>query len=132
MPPRKKQVNFKKHGGDGALTDNMFMTSNISTEPNIDPAYQEIGIVHVTDTAGINAISNTITGIANIFGSKGADNPIFDKTRNDLLQKLQQQIKMAETPGMEVKICNLRMDINIHTQLIVMTAYGTLLSKKTT
>uniref|UniRef100_A0A6C0KWX7 Uncharacterized protein n=1 Tax=viral metagenome TaxID=1070528 RepID=A0A6C0KWX7_9ZZZZ len=80
----KKVSRSKKKNGGEPISDYIFISKNISTQSNTDQTYEEIGIVHVTDSAGINVISNSITNVSNFFGSKGYDNPIFDKTRNDL------------------------------------------------
>ena len=121
--PRKK--------GGKVVDTYLFTSTDISTQPNIDPTYEEIGIIHDTETAGISLVRGAVTDFANIFGAKGFDNTIFDNLRNTLLSKLEERLKtIAAGSKLQVKISNLRMDIDIQETLIIMTAYGTLLSKK--
>lgn len=123
--PRKS----KKAGQ--VASDYLFSTTDISTQPNIDSNYNEIGIIHQTETTGINLLRGAVTDIANIFGAKGIDNVIFDRLRNTLLQKIENQLQDMSIRSKQIlKISNLRMDIDIQESLIIMTAYGTLLSKK--
>ena len=100
------------------------MTNQISTQANDDPAYTEIGIIHVTDSAAINAARGFVTDVSNLFGAKGFDNTIFDLARNGALN----QMKMLMTDTQ--KVCNLRMETSNDPALVFVHMYGTLLEKK--
>jgi hypothetical protein len=69
-------------------SDYVYINSNISTEPNKNNSFVRIGVLHFTDSMGINAVRDTLTSIGNLFGSKGFDNLIYDKLRNIALTKV--------------------------------------------
>ena len=79
----------------------------------------------MTESAAINALRATATGILNIFGKKGIDNTIYDKARNLALDKLMEHVKPNQ------KICNLRIDVVDEgaSKLFFIHLYGTLLEK---
>ena len=122
---KRNKVNRNLKGG-GSETY-IFPSQNISTQPNEDINYKEIGIIHVTDSAAVNALKGFATGVANIFGSKGFDNSVYDNARNSALRKIMRQINKDTQ-----KVCNLRMDVDIgsHSALFFVHLYGTLLEKK--
>ena len=62
-----------------------------------------------------------------MFGAKGFDNSVYDKTRNLALYKIMKQINVQTQ-----KICNLRMEIenNPSSSSFFIHLYGTLLEKK--
>ena len=70
----------------------IYNSSNISTQQNQDINYKEIGIIHITESGAVNIATAFATGVANIFGSKGFDNSVYDKTRNLALSKIMEQI----------------------------------------
>jgi len=106
----------------------IFNNAKISTQPNTDPNYEEIGLVHISESTGVNAVRSTITGVANFFGKKGVDNAIYDKLRNDTLTKLGHILE--KTPN--TKISNLRMEFdNPFPDLLYHHAYGSLLRLRT-
>lgn len=112
----------RKRGG--STEKFIFMADNISTQPNTDSSYKEVGILHVTDSTAVNIIRGIATNVSNLFGDKGFDNPLIDDLRNSTLEKVKQMIKEDQ------KVCNLRMEIEAHPKLIFHHVYGTLLSKK--
>jgi hypothetical protein len=98
-----------------------FSTDRITVEPNKDPDYKEIGVIHVTESAAVNIGRGFFTGVANAFGSSGFDNSVYDLARNSALNSLISLIQ----PNTQ-KICNLRMDItNSDPSLFFVHAYGT-------
>lgn len=122
---KKMKHTRKKRGGDGSPENFIFLSKQISTQHNDDMEYKEIGIIHITDSAAINALRNFGSGIANFFGSKGFDNTVFDTCRNDALKKLSKQI------GANQKVCNMRMDMDMaNKELVFIHIYGTLLEKQ--
>jgi hypothetical protein len=116
-------------GTDVSVTDvsgtaaYIYKSTQISTQPNTDADYQEIGVIHVTDSSPINAARGLATGVANFFGSKGYDNTVFDFARNDALEKMSEQLTSSQ------KVCNLRMEVSNDTNLVFVHLYGTLLDK---
>jgi hypothetical protein len=63
-----------------------------------------------------------------MFGSKGFDNTIFDKARNDCLISIQERLNIDKLNV--YKVCNIRFEaITVDPSLITMNAYGTLLIK---
>ena len=102
----------------------IFYTDKISTQPNIDPSYKEIGIIHFTDSGAVNAVRQTLTGVSNLFGKKGFDNSIYDKIRNEALNIFTKKIAANQ------KVANIRLDIETDAMnTIVIHIYGTLLEK---
>jgi len=119
---RKKSIKNIKKGGDNSIY--IFLSDNITTQPNNDNSYREIGVVHITDSAAVNALRSDVTNFANFFGAKGFDNTIVDGLRNNTLNSLRGLI------GQNQKVCNLRMEIeHSNPVLIFHHAYGTLLEK---
>ena len=122
---KKMKHTRKKRGGEDSPENFIFPSKQISTQHNDDMEYKEIGIIHITDSAAINALRNLGSGIANFFGSKGFDNTVFDTCRNDALKKLSAQI------GENQKVCNMRMDMDMaNKELVFIHIYGTLLEKQ--
>lgn len=123
---RAEKKRTRKYGGLPDEKDNcIFQSEIISTQPNTDDTYKEVGVVHLTDTAGINALRGFATDLSNFFGSKGFDNPLIDHLRNKTLNRLKDLIE----PGQ--KVCNLRMEVDSSTpKLMFHHVYGTLLQKK--
>jgi hypothetical protein len=107
--PSKNYVNY------------VFSTNQISTQYNIDPRFNEIGIIHVTDSDAIGSFRAIGTDLANAFGAKGFDNSIIDIARNRAL------VKLAKMLTNKQKVCGLRMEITQNPQLIFVHLYGTLL-----
>ena len=138
---RKHMKSFKRnstHGGEPVIlppppSENtedksifIFDSDKISTQPNTDPKYKACGIIHVTDSAGINIARAFGTGLFNLVGKKGFDNTIFDTCRNSALQKLSDLITDNQ------KACNIRMDIDPPTEassMVIVHIYGTLFKK---
>jgi hypothetical protein len=99
----------------------VFSTNQISTQYNTDPRFNEIGIIHVTDSDAIGSFRAIGTDFANVFGAKGFDNSIIDIARNRAL------VKLAKMLTNKQKVCGLRMEITQNPQLIFVHLYGTLL-----
>jgi hypothetical protein len=105
--------------------DFRFLSNQISTQQNIDPEYEDIGVVHLTESAAINLARGLITGITNVFGVKGFDNVVYDRLRNEGLQGLQSKLEPDQ------KVCNLRMEFSTPSpELLFVHLYGTLLKKR--
>ena len=124
----KKTLRINKlKGGAGSSELYIYNSSNISTQQNQDINYKEVGIIHITESGAVNILKGFATGVANIFGSKGFDNSVYDKARNVALSKIMKQINTQTQ-----KICNLRMEIenNPASSLFFIHLYGTLLEKK--
>ena len=128
---RKTKINRNvKGGGPSGKTSKQYYiypSNFISTQENKDINYKEVGIIHITESAAINALKEFATGVANIFGAKGFDNSVYDRARNTALAKIMSQIDTQKH-----KICNLRMDVenNPQSSLFFIHLYGTLLQKK--
>ena len=102
----------------------VFKSKRISTQENTDASYTEIGVIHVTETAGINAIRSIGDQFANVFGAKGFANTVYDEARHGALVKLRSLL------GDDQKVCNVRLEVQHSTpEMIAVSAYGTLLHK---
>ena len=118
---------YRSKGGDPSIDrkTNIFDSTKLSTQLNSDPSYVESGLIHVSESRGINAVRGVITGVTNFFGAKGVDNKIYDMLRNETLEKLTNLLSGDE------KVCNLRLEFDNPTPgLLFHHAYGTLLKKK--
>jgi len=104
--------------------DYLFMNPNISTEPNKNKSYVRVGILHFTDSAGINVLRDTITSIGNWFGNKGIENIIYDKLRNTVLNKV------GIILGENRRCYNTTIQIERIDETIFAHVYGTLYEKK--
>jgi len=102
-------------------TVNIFLSENISMQ-SIPNNYKQIGILHLTDSAAINAIRDIGTGFFNAFGSKGFDNIIYDNLRKTVFDKVKDTLKNKQ------KVFNLRLDFEGNTQgtTIFLHLYGDL------
>ena len=72
--------------------------------------YKQIGIIHMSESAGINAVRQFGTNLSNMFGSKGFDNFIYDKLRNQTFKKLISMISPTN------KVFNIRIDIETNSK----------------
>jgi uncharacterized protein YbjQ (UPF0145 family) len=119
-------------GGDDTPTESasyFFPTKNISTQENKDSDYEEVGIIHITDTLGVNAIREGATSFFNIFGQKGFDNSRYDVVRNEVLKLMVEEMKKQNID----RVCNVRMDASPgseYNSMIIANIYGTALRKK--
>lgn len=115
-----KKVEKPKHD----ISSYIFSSNKISTQPNVDPSYKEIGIIHYTDSGAVNALRDLATGISNAFGRKGFDNIIYDNLRNEALAEFSKKVNEKQ------KVSNLRIDFDHNvTDTIFIHIYGTLLQK---
>jgi hypothetical protein len=122
-----KPVVVQQQMADPVTNVHFFESSKITTQPNSDNKYAEVGIIHVTHSRGINAVRSVGTGFFNFFGAQGFDNTIFDTARNEGLAILKD--KMSENKI--DKVCNLRMETdNSNPNMFVLNLYGTALRSK--
>jgi hypothetical protein len=134
--PRKTKVskdpqsNISKKTKSGGSNNRAFISldNRLSTQENKDNTYNEAGIIHTCESVAINIIRSTATGFLNMFGSKGFDNTIFDKAREDCLNIIIESLNNDKEN--DYKVCNIRFEaITVDPSLITMNAYGTLLKK---
>jgi hypothetical protein len=115
------------HSSEKNVDASIFKSNRISTQPNVDPNYEETGIVYMSESIGIDVVRSTITGFASFLGKKGVDNMFYDKLRDDTLKKLEQMLD--KNP--DSKICNLRMEFeNPFPDLLYHHVYGTLMGRR--
>lgn len=132
---RRQTKKYMKYGGEDITNEVIseenagyciFKTKNISTEQNTSKKKEEkVGVIHFTDSGSINALRQTFTGIANIFGNKGFDNIIYDKIRNEALRKLDELLERKQH-----KLYNMRMEFSNNNDTILIHIYGTLYKQK--
>jgi hypothetical protein len=123
---RSKKQSSTKIGGNrtGNGTVFLFNTLNkISMEPNKDPSYIEKGIIHTTTVGAINIVRGFASGLANIVGSSGFDNTIYDQKRDEALSNLQKSLAANQ------KICNLKIEIDSGVEVFFIHSYGSLYEK---
>ena len=123
---KRNTVRRNLKGGAGEKEDYVFISPQVSTQQNADINYREVGIIHITESGAVNALTGLATGVVNMFGKAGFDNSIYDKARNKALKKLMSQVSENQ------KIYNLRMEVvnESESRLFFIHLYGTLLQKK--
>jgi len=82
----------------------LFSSDKISIQ-SIPSDYKQIGIIHISDSAGLNFVRQFGTNLANTFGSKGFDNSIYDELHNKVLTRLHGMIENNN------KVFNVRIDV---------------------
>jgi hypothetical protein len=120
---RKNTKGGNENRNENDISSYVFRTNQISTQPNTDNTYKEIGVIHLSESVGVNIARGFITGLANTFGKKGFENILYDNVRNDALKLLQQKLTSTQ------KVSNIRMDVEGNVDLIYVHIYGTLLEK---
>ena len=131
-----------KKGGNGLLPQednytifypNLLLNPNISTQPNLDTSYKEIGIIHKSTSVAKNIIMEYKSDLFNIFGkTPKSDNKFFSVPWNMCLTELINDLKNYEElePSKIFKIANLKFDfIAIDKNSLTLNTYGTLLIK---
>ncbi len=108
----------------GSKENNIYLSKHLSTDPNTDPNYHEIGIVHRTEIKGINLVRDIVTNILNNVGLGGVDSSVYVHLRNKMLTELEELVEKDQ------KIANIRFDFGHGVGNIVLHAYGTLFEKK--
>lgn len=108
--------------------NNIFLSKTLSTCPNTNTDYHEIGIVHLSETAGINFLRTDIKKIANVFGFSGTDSSVHTHLQKKVLKQLEGMVEKDQ------KMCNIRFEFESsqtgqHGGMVVMHAYGTLYEK---
>jgi hypothetical protein len=126
--PVKKQKTYRqKRNIGGAESSDIFVfrSNQVSMQANTDPSFKEIGILHITESEAVNSARAAATDFLNVFGNKGFNNTIYDKTRNTALTKLMQHVAPNQ------KIFNLRFDTEMDgkSQLFFIHLYGSLFEK---
>lgn len=107
-------------------SSNIIKTNRISTQQNTDMNYKEIGVVHYTNSQGINGVRQLGTSITTLFGYKGFDTSVYDELRNESLEHVD---KLLEDKN--AKLCNMRMEFtHVGDYLVLHHVYGTLLKKE--
>jgi uncharacterized protein YbjQ (UPF0145 family) len=107
--------------------NNIYLSKHLSTNPNTDPDYQEIGVVHRTEIAGINVMRSIVKKYANFVGISGMDSSVYIYLRNKILKELDRLVEKHQ------KIANIRFDFETNERsysgMIMLHAYGTLYEK---
>ena len=96
----------------------------ISTQPNFDPSYTEIGIIHMSKSVGVNAVRDIVAGFANFFGHAGGMDELYNDTRSKAINEIIEVLQPNQ------KLCNLKIDIgSLEPTIITFNLYGTLFQK---
>ena len=85
--------------------NNIYRTNQISMQPNTDPEYQEIGIVHLSVPGAINIIREVGTSVANTFGNTGFQRSRYDRKRREAFENIKNMLHPNQ------KVCNIRVDV---------------------
>lgn len=112
---------------------NLLLNPNISTQPNLDTSYKEIGIIHKSTSVAKNIIMEYKSNIYNIVGATpNSDNKFFSAPWDLCLSELMTDLKTYEElePSKIFKIANVKFDfITIDNNSLTLNTYGTLLIK---
>jgi len=115
--------NLKKTQKGGKNDTNLFIkTDRLTTGPIEDG--EVLGIIHITEAGGINALRGIGTGVANLFGEKGFDYGIYSNVKNKAFKKLYSKLKDGQ------KIGNIKMDIETTRATIFCHLLGTVYQMK--
>lgn len=108
----------------GSNTNNIYLSKHLSTDPNTDIDYHEIGIVHRTEIKGISLARDIISKVSNTVGLSGVDSGVYINLRNTMLTELEELLEKDQ------KISNIRFDYDRGIGIVILHAYGTLFEKK--
>ena len=99
----------------------IFSTEKISLQ-SIPKDYKSVGILHITESSGINALRSMGTEFFNILGSKGFDNGVYDYLRGITFDNVIRTLKDGQ------KVFNTRLDFEMNPQgsTIFLHLYGDL------
>lgn len=136
MPSKSKKggTNFIPNDNEAPkLYTGLLLNSKISTQPNIDPTYKEIGFIFKSNSVAKNAILEFKSDIYNVFGSTPtSDNNFFISPWILCIQELTNELNsyQEKEPNKILKISNVKFNfISIDTNSLTINAYGTLLCK---
>jgi hypothetical protein len=131
-----------KKGGNGLLPEdtnktvfypNLLLNPNISTQPNLDTSYKEIGIIHKSTSVAKNILMEYKSNLFNMVGkTPNSDNKFFSAPWDLCLNEIINDLKTYEElePSKIFKIANLKFDfISIDNNSLTLNTYGTLLIK---
>lgn len=111
----------------------LLLNPNISTQPNLDPSFKEIGIIYKSKAVAKNILSEYKSGLFNLVGkTPKSDNKFFSTPWYLCLNELTEDLKKYENlePSKIFKISNLKFDfISIDTNSLTLNTYGTLICK---
>ena len=104
----------------------IFFTDKISIQ-SMPNNYKSVGIIHITESSGINVLRGIGTDVANIFGNKGFDNSVYDHLRKITFDKVNSTLNNKQ------KVFNTRLDFGTNPQgtTIFLNLYGDLCEPNT-
>jgi hypothetical protein len=112
---------------------NLLLNPNISTQPNIDTLFKEVGIFYKSVSVAKNAIKEMKSDFLNVFGkTPKSDNKYFNTPWSMAIEEIANELKYYQQlePFKLFKIANLKFDfIAIDTNSLTLNIYGTLLYK---
>jgi hypothetical protein len=112
---------------------NLLLNPNISTQPNIDTSFKEVGILYKSKSVAKNVIKEIKSDFLNIVGkSPNSDNKYFNTPWSMAIEEITNDLKTYQElePLKIFKIANLKFDfIAIDTNSLTLNIYGTLLCK---
>lgn len=120
----RKSRTLKKHSG-GSTNIEIFRGTKFSSEPNTDPSYQQVGLIHYSSSSSVNFLRQTATDFGSLFGAKTLDVGPLNVLKKKMLESIAAQTTVNQ------KINNLRINVeNDGNALIFCHMYGTLYEKK--
>lgn len=112
---------------------NLLLNPNISTQPNLDTSFKEIGIIYKSKAVAKNILKEYKSDLFNLVGkTPNSDNKYFINPWHLCLNELTEDLKNYENlePSKIFKITNLKFDfISIDTNSLTLNTYGTLICK---
>jgi hypothetical protein len=112
---------------------NLLLNPNISTQPNLDTSFKEIGIIYKSTSAAKNIFKEYKSDLFNIIGKvPSSDNKYFSNPWFMCLNEIIKELNTYESiePSKIFKISNLKFDfISIDKNSLTLNTYGTLLCK---
>lgn len=117
MVKKTKKNNIKKGGSYNNIINNQRFSTSKPQNTNMISK----GIVHVTESVGINVARGIGTGFANLFGKSGFETTLYDEVKKKAFDKLS---SMISDPSFFVG--NIKMDIETTQNTIFCHLIGTI------
>jgi hypothetical protein len=115
---KKIKYKIKNKGGSNNSNSNLIIDRRFSTG-TMDGT--TVGLIHITESVGINLIRNMGTNVANLFGNEGYETVLYNNVKEKAFNKLKKIVNKDN-----YNVSNLKMDIETTDKTIFCHLMGTL------
>ena len=113
----------KMDGGSNKKSDHVYLTTKMTMGPNTDPNYKPIGIIHRSETVGLNILRRLGTDLSNFFGGKGFDVGVYNYCRERVLRRMEDFVNKDQL------VTDIKFDMETVGATVALHVYGTLCEK---